>query len=194
MELKRDMHKDEVEAVLRGKGEFVQIDYLNRYLKLMPPIEMKKFAFLKLAQIYESRKLYSDVARCYRNIAMIALTFKDKFEFLMKETEAWIKAGEFFEADKSMKNALIESSVSEKPGITKQVIGFYKAHAELLEKEMKRNQATKYYEKLLKMEIGESEKQIIKNKLGELYERLGKIREKSMINRNEEIARRRSLF
>ena len=59
---------------------------------------------------------------------------------------------------------------------------------------MKRNQATKYYEKLLKMEIGESEKQIIKNKLGELYERLGKIREKSMINRNEEIARRRSLF
>ena len=194
MDLKRDMHKDEIEAVLRGKGEFVQIDYLNRYLKLMPPIEMKKFAFLKLAQIYESRKLFSDVARSYRNIAMIAMTFKDKFEFLMKETDAWIKAGEFFEADKSMKNALIEGSISEKANTTKQVVGYYKAHAELLEKEMKRNQATKYYEKLLKMEIGESEKQIIKNKLGELYDKLGKTREKSMISKGEEFARRRSLF
>jgi len=194
MDLKRDMHKDEIEAVLRGKGEFVQIDYLNRYLKLMPPIEMKKYAYIRLAQIYETRRLYADVARSYRNIAMIALTFKDKLEFLMKETEAWVKAGEFFEADKSMKNALIEGSVAEKANITKQVIGFYKTHAELLEKEMKRNQATRYYEKLLKMEIGESEKQVIKNKLSELYDKLGKIREKSMINRNEEIARRRSLF
>jgi hypothetical protein len=74
------------------------------------------------------------------------------------------------------------------------MILIYKNCAESLEKEMKRNQASKYYEKLLKMNIPESEKIIIKDKLAEIYQKLGKLREMSFINRNEEIERKRRLL
>lgn len=194
MDLKRDMHKDEVETALKNKGEFVQIDWLTRYLKLMPPIEMRKYAYLKLAQIYEAKKLFSDAARMYRNMALNSKGIKDKIENLNKETEAWIKAGDFFEADKSLKAAMEESTFKERDIIYANVLKLYKSSAEMLEKEMKRNQASKYYEKLLNMNVPENEKEFIKTKLAEIYSKLGKVRDMAFINRNEEIARKRRLF
>ena len=50
--LEKGMHKQDIDLVLEGKGDFIKIDYLNRYLKKMPPLEMRKYAYLKLAEIY----------------------------------------------------------------------------------------------------------------------------------------------
>ena len=54
---------------------------------------------------------------------------------------------------------------------------FYKKQAEIYEKEMKRNNAARIYERLLQMNITDLEKQEIKKKLLELYEKLGKLKE-----------------
>ena len=40
------MSKSEIEAELKSKGDFVQIDYLTRYVSEKPAFDMKKFAYL----------------------------------------------------------------------------------------------------------------------------------------------------
>lgn len=194
MDLKKEMHKDEIEAALKGKGEFIQIDSLEKYLKSMPPLEMRKFAYMKLAQIYETKKLFGDAARMYKNITLSSVTVKEKIENLNRETDAWIKAGDFYEADKTMKAAMEESTFKERDLILQKAVELYKNYAEILEKERKINQASKYYEKLLKMNLPEPEKEKMKAKLNEIYSKLGKTKEMEFINRNDEIPRRKSIL
>ncbi len=175
--LRKDMLKTEVEKELSGRAEFTKIDMLNRYLKLMPPLEMRKFAHLKLAEIYAERKMFNDAAKAYSDASKNCLTFREKVDYLIKETKAHIDAGNFDEADKSLKKALIESEHRDRRKIYDEVVQHYRKGAEDLEKQKKQGQASKYYEKLLKMKISDEEKEEIKEKLIDIYERLGKMKE-----------------
>lgn len=175
------MHKKDVEEFLEGKGEFMKIDHLDRYLKLMPPIEMRKFAYLKLAEIYGKRNMLEDVAQAYRNAAINSTIFREKIEYFVEEAKAHIKKLDFAEADKAIKRALSEATVEQRKKIVDDLKIFYRTIAEELEKDLKRNQASKIYEKILKMNISDEEKEEIKEKLKELYEKLGKVREMKML-------------
>lgn len=175
--LTKNMHKNEVEEFLKGKGDFIQIDNLNRYLKLMPPIDMRKFAYLKLAEIYEKKKMFEDLVKSYRNAAMNSTIFREKIEYFVEEAKAHIRKIDFIEADKAIKRAFSEATIEQKKKIVEEIRAFYKKTAKEFEKELKRNQASKVYEKLLKMNVSDEEKQEIKEKLKELYGRLGKVRE-----------------
>lgn len=171
------MRKLEVEKELEGKGDFVQIDYLNKYLKLTPLIEMRKFAYLKLAQIYKGKSMYFDAAKAFRNAAMNSILFREKTKYFVEEAKAYIKKLEFIEADKAMKRAFSEANTFQRKEISKEIKAFYKVYGEELEKQLKRNQASKIYEKLLRMNLSEEEKNDIKTKLKDLYEKLGKSNE-----------------
>lgn len=175
--LTKDMHKTDVEKFIEGKGDFMQIDHLNRYLKLMPPIEMRKFAYLKLAEIYGRKKMYLDVAKSYRSAAMNSVIFREKIKYFVEEAKAHIKNLDFIEADKAIKHALSDANPIQRKDIIEEIKAFYKVYAEELERQLKRNQASQVYEKVLKMNLNEEEKEEIKNKLKSLYEKLGKIRE-----------------
>ena len=131
------MRKSEIDEILEEKGGFVKIDYLTRYLKEMPPTDMKRFAYLKLVEIYDSQKMYSDSSECYRNLAINSITFKDKRKYFVEETKAHIKGFHFEEADRSLKRALSESNSREKKEVYAEVVNFYKEHGEELEKNMK---------------------------------------------------------
>ena len=48
-----DMSKSEIEEVLNGKGDYVQMDYLAKFLEKPLSMDMKKFIYLKLANLYE---------------------------------------------------------------------------------------------------------------------------------------------
>ncbi|MCA9487566.1 MAG: hypothetical protein KC516_01240 [Nanoarchaeota archaeon] len=175
--LTKEMHKPDVEKELEGKGDFVKIDYLNRYLKLMPPMEMRKFAHLKLVEIYEKKKMFSELASAYRNAANNSTIFREKVEFYGEEAKAHVKKLDFIEADKAIKRAAAEGTKAQVMEMIEGVRNFYKEYAIELEKQLKRNQASKIYEKLLKMNIPLEEKEEIKAKLKNLYEKLGKTNE-----------------
>ena len=168
------MHKNEIVETLEGKGDFVKIDYLTRYLRMMPPLEMRKFASLKLAEIYLGKEMYIDAAKMFRNVAMNSLTFRDKQDYYSMETKAHILAGKFDESDKSLKRALAEGNSREKQEIYGKIIAFYMDVAEKLDKRLRREKASKIYEKLYRMRLSDEEKEVIKEKLLELYEKLGK--------------------
>jgi tetratricopeptide (TPR) repeat protein len=176
--LDKDMSKGEIEKALKDKGDFIQIDYLTKFIDKKPPIHIKKFALIKLIKIYENKKMYSDVARAYEQLAINALSFYERTDFFVKEVEYYIKAGYLEKADFAMRRAMELSTTVKKAEIYNQVKEFYKKQAELWEKESKRTNAIKIYEKLLIMRISEKEREEIKHKLLNLYESLGKFGKK----------------
>jgi tetratricopeptide (TPR) repeat protein len=172
--LDKDMSKGEIEKELRGKGDFVQIDYLTKFIDKKPPIHIKKFALMKLIEIYENKKMYNDAARMYEQLAINAISFSERIDFFVKEAEYYIKSGYLEKADSAMRRAMELSTIIKKAEIYKEIKEFYKKQAEICERESKRNNATKIYEKLLIMRITENEREEIKHKLLNLYESLGK--------------------
>jgi tetratricopeptide (TPR) repeat protein len=177
------MSRSEIERELNGKGDFIQIDYLNRFIAQKPPLHEKKFAFFKLIEIYETKGMFNDVAKIYNNLAMLALSPQERIDSLIKETKAHIQAGHFDEADAVMRRAMDEVTIVKKADIYEDIKKFYKNQAEQHEKENKRNHAIKFYEKLLSMKISEQERNEVKSKLLALYDQLGKFRESSALDK-----------
>lgn len=171
------MTKSEIEKELAPRGDFVRIDYLTRYIKENPPFDLRRFAYQKLAEIYEKRGMFSDAARCFDSISQLSVSSTEKVQSYVKETELFIKAGEFERADESMKRAVGESEGRQREEIKFALKDFYKRQALVYEKENRRNNATKIYEKLLTMDINSGEREEIKKKLLGLYEQLGRVKE-----------------
>ena len=171
------MSKSEIEKDLQGKGDFVQIDHLIRFLKDQLSMDTKKFVFLKLAALYEKAKLLDEAAKMYNNAAELSIPFVEKINHYKKEAELYIKSGAFDRAEKAMRDAMSQANLREKEEIYASIKQFYKEQALVCEKALKRNQAVRLYEKLLEMRISEQERKEIKTKLLELYKTLGKVRE-----------------
>ena len=176
--LRKDMTKNEIEKELQGKGDFVQIDHLSRFIKEKNlPIDKRKFVCLKLAEIHEKKGMLKDAAKMYNNIAIASIAFSEKIKNHVKEAELYIKAGAFDMVDEAVKKAMSEANATEKYNIQFIIKDFYKRQAETYEKELKRSYAVRIYEKLLEMNILELERQEIKEKLMMLYEKLGRLKE-----------------
>jgi len=175
--LTKDMHKQDVEKFLKGKGDFVKIDHLERYLRLMPPIEMRKFAYLKLAEIYSSRNMFSSAAEAFKSAAVNSVTFREKQENFLKEAKAFVSDLKLDEADKALKRALDEGNNQEKKSIYKEFVDYFVKEIEKNEKLNKPGHLTKLYEKFLRLKVTDEEKENIKKKLVKIYDKLGKVKE-----------------
>lgn len=171
------MTKVEIEKELNGKGDYVQIDNITRFLRENLPTDIKRFLYLKLTEIYERRNMFSEEAEVYNKLIEISMTPSDKTTYLIKATECYIKAGFFDKADLMMSRATAEVKELERRKIVNSIIEFYKRQAQVYEKEKRRNKAMKTYEKILSMNIVSSEKDEIQKKLAVLYRELGMVGE-----------------
>jgi len=172
--LNKNMSKLDIEKCLNSKGNFIKIDYLTRFLKEDIPIDMKKFVYSKLTETYESMKLFADAALMIQHISALSMNINEKRKNNLKCSKYYVLAGEFEKADKFLQRALTQSNLNDKREIYEDIKNFYKEVAQDYEKDMKRNHASKIYEKILEMRIGDSERKEIKKKLTDLYDKLGK--------------------
>lgn len=182
--LKPGMTKSEIEQFLNGKGDYVQIDHLGRFLKEPIALDTKKFVFLKLAVLYEKARMLNDAAKMYDNAAGISIAFVEKIKHYMKETELYAKLGAFDRVEQAIKKAMAQANFREREEMKVSVKIFYKEQAKICEAEVRRNQATRFYEKILEMRISEQERREIKEKLLELYKKLGKIHEYQVLEKS----------
>ena len=83
----------------------------------------------------------------------------------------------FDKADKALNKAIGEANSIEKDEIYYSIKDFYLKLAENYENQRKINHASRVYEKLIKMRMNEHERKQLKEKLIELYEKLGKFKE-----------------
>jgi len=181
-----ELSKSDIEKEIAEKGDYVQIDYLSRILERKLHRDTKKFIYLKLIEIYEKKAMLNDVAKMYEGIAGISIAFSEQIKNYLKATEYYIKAGFFDKADYSMRRALNEANSVEREEINFAVKDFYKKQAEEYERKLKRNSAVRIYEKLLEMNISDLERREIKEKLMDLYEKLGKLKEFYTMKKFEE--------
>lgn len=179
--LHRGMSKSEIEEELEGKGDFVQIDYLTKFMLEKMGFDLKRFVCFKLAEIYERKGMLNDAAKMFENIALLSIAFSEKIKYYVKMVELYIRAGFFDKADSAMRKALNQANEQQKYDIYFSIKDFYKQQAEVYEKELKRNHAAKVYEKLLEMNISDFEKEEIRKKLLNLYDKLGKFKEYSIL-------------
>lgn len=175
--LRKEMTKVEIEKELQGKGDYVLIDNITRFLKENLPIDMKKFVYIKLIEIYEKRSMFSEAGDAYERLIEVSLNPSDKIIYLTKETEDYIKAGFFDKADLAMRKVLSEAKINERTKISNSIKDFYKSQAQAYEKDRRRNRAIKTYEKILTLNILDVEKNDINKKLLELYNETGMIKE-----------------
>jgi tetratricopeptide (TPR) repeat protein len=176
------MHKAELTAELETKGDYIQMDYINRFLKLIPPHEMRKFAYGKLGELYMKHQMFKDASKIYQNIALNSITYKDKIKYFLFSTKALLEGGFFEDAERALKRATGDANSMQKQEIAREMKSFYFELAENLIKKGKTNKATIYYEKLLRTDLLDSEKEEIKIKLRKIYESLGKISEIKLLD------------
>ena len=171
----------EVEEKLKGMSDFLKIEYLEALSKKQNPLDVGKYIRQQLAKVYSDKGMYSNAARQLEAWADMSVTFKEKIEAYLQEVEMWIRAGEYVTAEDIMKRALANATVAEKASIKERVKQAYKNQAALFEKRNERNKALKIYEKLYSIETNPSEKEFLRQKLLELYDKTGKVREYMML-------------
>ncbi|MDD5012514.1 MAG: hypothetical protein PHQ66_02625 [Candidatus Nanoarchaeia archaeon] len=173
--LRKEMTKVEIEKELAGKGDYVLIDNITRFAKESIPTDIRKFIYVKLAEIYEKRNMFADAADIYGKLAEISVPQAEKGNYFVKETENYIRAGFFDKADMAIKKIITVVKATERPKIMLSIKEFYKNQAANYEKEKRRSFAVKTYEKLLTLNISDAEKDEINKKLLGLYKELGMI-------------------
>lgn len=173
----KEKNRREIEEKLRSLGNYVQIDYLLSCLKQQIDFDTKKFVLLKLSKLYEDKKMYLEAGKMMQSAAPINTTFLSIVGDYTKAAELFVKAGNFDNADIAIEKAMANANDKQRQEIKNKKIDLYKKQADFYYESDKRNSALLAYEKLLSLNLGESERRESQSKLLGLYSRLGKIRE-----------------
>ena len=182
---KLSVSRKEVEAKLLSVGDYVKMDYLQQCLKKQLDFDTKRFVMLKLSQVYESRLMFLEAGKLIRNVADINTTFEGKYNDFAKSMELFIKSNEFDEAELSFKKALACGNEKQKAALKSKIKEVYKLRAKELMGKDKRKNAMDTYERLLMLPfIDANERKEAQNNLMFLYQRLGKIKEYSNLQKN----------
>ncbi len=170
--------RGEIEQKLKGMGDYVKMNYLQRALKSPIDFDTKKFVLLRLAEVYEQSKMYLESGKMMKVAAEINTTFKDKIKDYLKAVDFYVRGGDYTEADRIFAQALALGSDREKMELKTALKNIYYNQAKVYSTANKRNYAKKIYEKMLTMpELNVQEKKDVQGQLMQLYEKLGMIRE-----------------
>ncbi len=173
----RAVNRRELEERLKNVGDYVKMDLLSSALKKQLDFDTKKFVLMKLAEIYEARKMFSEAARMMRNAAEINTTYDGKMNDFIKSCVLFTKGGSFDEADISFTKAMGSATELQKGRLKVVRKDALKAQAREYLNRDRRSHAVEAYEKLLSLELASDEKREAQNTLLMLYEKLGKIKE-----------------
>jgi tetratricopeptide (TPR) repeat protein len=173
----QEKSKGEIEKKLDGMGDYVKMSYLQRALASRLDYDTKKFVLLRLAGIYEARRMFLEAAKMARSAAEINTTFKEKIQDFMKVVELYIKGGEYDEADRLFAQALALGSTQEKFEMKTNFRNYYIMQGKFFLSNDKRNYARLAFEKCLTLELDLSQKKEIQKYLLGLYDKLGLVKE-----------------
>ena len=177
MHVKEKTRRD-VEEKLKTLGAFVKMDYLTSCLKQPIDFDTRRFALLKLAELYEQKKMFFEAGRMMHNAAPINTTIMEKIANYLHAAELFLKSGNFQHADIAFDKAIGSCETEQqRTHVKDKRINFYKQQAKSYLDNEKRQSAVLAYEKLLSLNLAAVEKQEAQATLLDLYEKLGKIKE-----------------
>jgi len=159
-----------------------KISYLESALKETGfDFEIKRFLWKQIAELYSERKMYDRAARAMANKAALEVTFSSKIESYLAAAELYAKTGRVDDADQMFILATRDADDRQKIKIKLARKNIFLTIAKELEGKGKKASAAKFYEKLIKMNLEEIEKNEIKGKLIRTYKALGMFREARLL-------------
>lgn len=171
-----EKNKEQIEAKIKNMSDFVKMEYLESCLRTLPDVNVSKYCYKKLSELYERKIMYSEAAKYIAKFGELCVGAKEKIAAIIKEAELLIKAGQYDPAIYLYKKAMSFADTTGKFEIKRNMIAFYKKEAEILEKSNRSSAALKIYEKIINY-VADAEKDEIKKKMLELYKNLGRISE-----------------
>ena len=181
---KIEVTRREIEEKLKNVGDYVKIDYLAAALKKQLDFDTRRFVLTRLSALYESKNMFLEAGKLIRAAADINTTYEAKMNDFVKSAELFIKSGNFAEVDISVTKAIAVANERQKVDVKMKVKEAYKMHAQEAMKRDKRKQAMDVYEKLLTLDLMPNERKEMQTTLLELYQKLGKIREYSNLQKS----------
>jgi len=179
----REQTIEEIESkLLEMKTALNKIMYLESALGVSGfSFEIKRILWKKLSDLYEERKMFERAAKAMSNKAGIEISFRDKIDSYIIAAELYSRAGKIEDADEMFIRALRDSDMSQKMKVKLARKNIYLISAKELENKGKKASAVKFYEKLIKMNLEDVEKMMIKKKLLDTYKLLGLFREMRLL-------------
>jgi tetratricopeptide (TPR) repeat protein len=179
----REKTIEEIEERLsKMNTELNKISYLESALRETGfSYEIKRFIWRNLAELYDKRKMYEKAGKVMSNKAGVEITTREKIESYLSAAEFYSKAGKVDDSDEMFFRALRDASGEQKTKIKLARKNIYLVSAQSLEYLGKKASAIKFYEKLIKSNLEEIEKGMIKEKLLLTYKSLGMFREARLL-------------
>jgi tetratricopeptide (TPR) repeat protein len=170
------------EKLAEMKTDLNKISYLESALRISGfSFEIKRFLWGSLSGLYCERKLFEKAAKAMANKAGMEVTFREKIDSYVNAAELYSKLGKVDDADEMFVRAIRDASNEQKMKVKLARKNIYMMSAKDLESKGKKAGATKFYEKLIKMNLDEVEKMMIKDRLIKTYTALGKFREAKLL-------------
>jgi len=143
--------------------------------------EIKRFIWDKLTELYTERKMFERAARSMANKAGVEVSSKEKIDSYVTAAELYSKAGKVEDADSMFMKAIKDVTPENKAKVVLARKNIYLTLAQELENKGRKASTIKFYEKLIKMNLEEFEKNEIKTKLINIYKALGMFRESKLL-------------
>lgn len=179
----RERTVGEIERKLAGINTSLnKIIYLESALTISGlSFEIKRFIWKELAKLYEDRKMFEKAARAMSNRAGVEVLVRERIDSYIMAAELFSKVGKVDEADDMFLRALRDADAEQNVKIKLARKNIFSIAAKDLEKKGKKASAVRFYEKLIKMNLDNAEKVLIKDRLIEIYTALGMSREARLL-------------
>lgn len=171
------------EKIAGMRTNFNKADYLESAFKKDLSIDIQRFALETLASIYDQDRMYAKAARAMSNKARFDPTFKERIVSYLRAAEFFCMGGTIDDAEEMFNRAVREANEVEKKNILQKRKEMYFTYAEKLEKQGKRSSTLKFYEKLIKIKLDDTEKEKVKEKLVKSYRLLGLFKEADVVSK-----------
>ena len=174
----------EIEAKLVSVGDYVKIDYLTRCLKSNLDFDTRRFVLMKLADLYEARRMFLEAGKMIISGAEINTTSVAKIADFMRSTDLFIRGGAVDQAESAFGKALAYADGIQRDRLKNQRKELYKKQAQEYVSKDRRKNAMDLYEKFISLpDLDLGEKREAQEVLLSLYDKLGKIREYGNLRR-----------
>jgi len=177
-EERENVKETEVLERLKTLSPTLQIEYLenlNKRMNLLPGLRV--LVCTKLAALYEAKGLHAFSANILTKAADAAVIYKDKKDLYLKVGVLWLKSNEQMFASDAFKKALEVETPGERKNLQKVIRSYYFAEAENFEKNGKSARAVELYERIMKTQQEGEDMKVIRMKLANLYQKVGKVKE-----------------
>ena len=155
--------------------DLTKMEYLESALKASDiSMDVKKFAFTTLADLYGKKLMYEKAARAMYGKAGYDTTFREKIESYLKAGEFFAKGGNIISADDMFLRATREGNSEQQARVALTRKNIYLSVAAEQEKRFRMANAVKFYEHLLTFKLDDLEKSMIKKKLMDYYKKVGR--------------------